>query len=315
MRTTTRRRPAPADHHWRRFTGRANREPYGRLSRSATLSVLLHLVVLAALVIGIERHREEAFVPPAPIAVVFEHGGAARATAPRPMRHGPPLAVSPSSLPAPTAPPERNARPERAALPPVPAPAPHSAPGIVVRVPSTPEVQAFLQPPPLPRPAPLPVAPPAPAPARRPAPVPPRTLYLPTFSFGTAPHAAPAAPSRGLNLALSQAELHRAFAPDFAIEGNIGPDWRAELARWVDERKYYPYSALEMDQQGSVEIRLVIEKSGKVAAVSLLQSSGSPFLDSAWLGMFRGAWVPPFPPGTEAPRITIRATMHYILIE
>lgn len=306
--------------------------PSGRLSRSAVLSVLLHLLVLAALVVGIERRHEEAFVPPAPIAVVFEHGGAARTTAPRTTRHGPPATAKPAALPAPTAPPERNARPAPTALPP-PAPAPPplpapaapraTTPGLAIRVPSFPEVQAFLQPPPVPRPAPLPLAPPAPAgrpppaPAARPtpAPAPPRTLYMPTFSYGAAPHAPPAAPSRGLNLALSQSQLQRAFAPDFAIEGHIGPDWQAELTRWVDERKYYPYSAIEMNQQGSVEIRLVIDKSGKVEGVSLLQSSGSPFLDSAWLGMFRGASVPPFPPGTEADRITIRATMHYILIE
>lgn len=282
----------PADHHVRRFTGRANKPPASRLSRSAALSFLLHLLVLAALIIGVERHHAQEFVPPAPIAMVFEHGGAARATAPHTTRHGPPLAPV---LPRPPA-----------------APPPPAAPGLSVRLPSAPEVQAFLQPPPLPRPAPLP--PPPPAPARKPA-APPHTLYLPSLSFGRAPQHAPAVPSRGLNLALSQSELHRAYAPDFAIEGRIGPDWRALLSRWVDQRKYYPYSALEMGQQGSVEIRLVIDKSGKVDAVSLLQSSGSPFLDQAWLGLFRGAHVPPFPPGTTADRIIIRATMDYILIE
>lgn len=283
--------------------GRGGTAPSGRLTRPAILSVLLHLVVLAALVIGIERQRREAFVPPAPIAVVFEHGGAARATAPRTERHGVPMER--------TEPPVQ-AAPVRPVLP-LPAPQapapPRIAPGVAVRLPPVPKIEALVQPSPLRRAPPLPAPP---QPARRP--VAPQGLYLPSYSYGRAARPAPAAPPHGLNLALSQSELRRAFAPDFAIEGKIGPDWRAELTRWVDQRKYYPYSALEMGQQGSVEIRLVIDKNGKVAAVSLLQSSGSPFLDAAWLGLFRGATVPPFPPGTAANRIIIRATMHYILV-
>ncbi|MGH7119014.1 MAG: energy transducer TonB [Acetobacteraceae bacterium] len=305
------RRGGEAARRLHRQGGREKAMGSGRLTRPAVLSVLLHLVVLAALLIGVARQRQEAFVPPAPIAVVFEHGGAARATAPstrrrgQPMKaelrsHAPPVAPAPLPLPAPEAP-----------------PAPRIAPGVAVRLPPAPEVEALMQQPSPPRRAPLAVAPPVaagrPAPARRP--VAPRSLYLPSFSYGAAPRPQPAVPQRGLNLALSQSELRRAFAPDFAIEGKIGPDWRAELTRWVDQRKYYPYSAIEMGQQGSVEIRLVIDKSGKVAAVSLLQTSGSPFLDAAWLGLFRGATVPSFPPGTTANRITIRATMHYILME
>lgn len=194
---------------------------------------------------------------------------------------------------------------------------PRAQPGFAVHLPAAGELQALLlPPPPLPRATPPPVPLPAPAhrPTARPAPL-AHTILMPSMSFGSAPRAAPATPGRGLNLALSQSVIRNAFAPDFAVEGHIGPDWLAELTRWVNQRKYYPDSAIQMGQQGAVEIALVIDRTGKVESARLLQSSGSPFLDSAWLGMFQGAVVPPFPPGTKADRITIRATMHYILVD
>ncbi|MDA8051656.1 MAG: energy transducer TonB [Rhodospirillales bacterium] len=286
------------------------------MSRAALLSLLLHVLVLAVLLISIRPHRREEFVQPSTFALVFENGGAPRATAPPAIRHGPPLKASAPARPLPPPPPAPPPRvtPSPPAPPRVvpPLSPPVIRPGFAVHLPPSAEVQAFLQPPPLPRPAPAPAVPPAPA--RPPAP-PQHALVLGSLSYGNAPHPAPAVPSRGLNLALSQSEIRHAFAPDFAIRGNIGPDWRAELTRWVDRRKYYPYAAAEMGQQGSVEINLVISRTGRVETVRLLRSSGSPFLDSAWLGLFRNARVPPFPPGTKADRITIRATMHYILID
>lgn len=134
------------------------------------------------------------------------------------------------------------------------------------------------------------------------------------MSFGD-PGQSRAPPRRGLNLALNRSVLNGEISNDFAIEGKIGPDWRAELARWVNERKYYPRNAIEMGQQGAVQIQFVVARNGQVRSVSLLRSSGSPFLDQAWLTLFRGATLPAFPAGTKADELTIRATMHYILID
>lgn len=320
------RRPGAADLRARRLTGRRAGRGDRRLSRSALISVLLHGVVLAALVIFMQRHQPQEYVPPAPIAMVFEHGGAPRATAPPAARRGPPetaalparpqpnVPVRPLPGPPPAAPPA----PQEPASAPRPAPRP-APPGVAVHLPSEAQMQAFLEPPKIARPQPSPgIAPaPAPQPTTTPPPqkLPPHTLFVPSLSFGSTHQATPQAPGRGLNLALNRSELQRAFAPDFAVEGKIGPDWLSELSNWVDQRKYYPYSAAEMGQQGTVELRLVIERNGQVAGARLLQSSGSAFLDQAWLGMFRGARVPAFPAGTKAEQIIIRATMHYILID
>ncbi|MGH7049502.1 MAG: energy transducer TonB [Acetobacteraceae bacterium] len=303
------RRRGGAELRARRLTGRKTGRRDGRLSRSALISILLHAVVLAALVLFVHRRPPAEYTPPAPIAMVFEHGGSTRATAPPAARHGPPETASLPARAAPILPGPPPAPPRL-----VPRLAPRGQPGVAVRLPPQSEMQAFLEPPVL-RPAPLPLTPPAPA--RRPAPatLPPHTMFAPSLSFGPARGAVRRVPGRGLNLALSQAELQRAFAPDFAVEGKIGPDWLAELTRWVNQRKYYPDSAVEMDQQGTVELSLVIERNGRVAGARILQSSGSPFLDQAWLGMFRAATVPAFPAGTKADRIIIRASMHYILID
>lgn len=136
------------------------------------------------------------------------------------------------------------------------------------------------------------------------------------MSYGGAPQSAdsPSPQSGRLNLALNESTLRNALSREFSIQGNIGPDWRAELSQWVNERKYYPEQAIEMDQQGAVMIRLVVERDGTVRDVTLLESSGSPFLDSAWVGLFQGARLPPFPPGTPDNQITLEATMHFILV-
>lgn len=245
----------------------------------------------------------------------------ALATPPTPLRPSSPPRAVPSAVAPPTVAP--------APLEAVPSP---SEQQYSVWLPPS-ETQAFLQPPsiPAPRPfipAPLPVPPtpprhvppppPQPAVARTPAPAPPAQHYLVLnhMSYGTpAATDAPAPQSSGrLNLALNQSLLNASLSRDFNIQGNIGPDWRAELTQWVNARKYYPEQALELGQQGAVMVRLVIARDGSVRDVQLLQSSGSPFLDSAWLGLFEGARLPPFPPGTPSDQITLEATMHYILV-
>jgi periplasmic protein TonB len=286
-------------------------------------SLLLHMLLVAVLLVSIRgQRRPEEYVPPATVAMVFENGGAARTAAPKAARRGPPeTPQAPARLapPLPTPPRAPLVRPEPPAplrpkpLPPAPAPpAPSVEPQqYSVRLPSPSEAQALLL-----RPPPVPTAPPRPAqpPAPRPAPPLPHYVMMNNMSFGRRPPAEPPPASRGLNLSLNQSQVQDAFAHEITVEGKIGADWLAELTQWVDERKYYPEPAIQFGQQGSVLIRMVIDRDGAVQKVTLLDSSGSPFLDSAWLGLFRGAHVPPFPPGTKANQITIQATMHYILI-
>ncbi|MGH7080073.1 MAG: hypothetical protein ACREFU_18500, partial [Acetobacteraceae bacterium] len=93
-RTRIARRWGAAELRARRSTGRRTGRRDGRLSRSALVSILLHAVVLAALVIFVQRREPAESTPPSPIAMVFEHGGSTRARAPRAARHGPPETAS-----------------------------------------------------------------------------------------------------------------------------------------------------------------------------------------------------------------------------
>jgi periplasmic protein TonB len=244
----------------------------------------------------------------------------ALAAPPRPLRPAPPQLASPAP-----------SKPLRPTPPPVAIPAVVPAPPVTLPPPSEQqysvylppaETEALLQPPPIPAPRPF-IPPPLPVPPTPPSHVPPpppappaqRYLVLNHLSYGSPAQQGTSTPQSGrLNLALNQSVLNDSLSREFSIQGNIGPDWRAELTEWVNERKYYPEQALELDQQGNVMIRLVIARDGTVRGVTLLQSSGSPFLDSAWLGLFEGARVPPFPPGTPSDQITLEATMHFILV-
>jgi protein TonB len=119
---------------------------------------------------------------------------------------------------------------------------------------------------------------------------------------------------RAMNLDLTAADQQAVDGPELTIKGDIGADWDAALDKWVEDHKYYPQAALEQNQQGSVRIRFKVDRAGNVTGVQMLGGSGSPFLDQAWSGLFQGAQLPPFPPGTKADTVTVDATMHYVLL-
>ena len=85
------------------------------------------------------------------------------------------------------------------------------------------------------------------------------------------------------------------------------------LRKWVDLHKYYPEAAIDQLQQGNVSVAVLIDRSGRVLSVQMLSSSTSPFLDGAWLDVFRGATVPAFSPDMTEQTTTLRATIHFIL--
>ncbi len=126
----------------------------------------------------------------------------------------------------------------------------------------------------------------------------------------------PAPPShQALNLSLPQSDAQAVAAQDLTIKGNIGADWKAAFHKWVDEHKYYPDAAVAQGQQGNVQIQFIVDRNGHVTGLHLLGSSGSPFLDQAWLGLFEDAQLPSFPPGTASDNVTIDATMHFELVQ
>ncbi len=280
----------------------AQSEPGKRHTWAWLAAALLHVLVIALLLITWAARPPELAQNPPGVSVVFDNGGAPQAAAPPAPTQAPSeLAQTPPPSPLP--------------LPPAPAPALPPPPQVAetqpevnlnlpqempLPAPPTPQLQAV----PLPRPAPRMTAKPQPR---------QKYLVMNDMSLSGGPAAPPTHFQHGLNLDLPQSSA----SPDsqqVTVHGDVGADWDAELDHWVEEHKYYPQAAAEQGQEGDVRIHFVVDRAGNVTGLRLTDSSGSPFLDQAWLGLFQNAQLPPFPPGTKANTVTIDATMHFELI-
>lgn len=248
-------------------------------------AILLHAAIIAMFLITFRHRQQEESQSPPGVSVVFDNGGSQQATAPPTPNH-----AAPTQAQAP---------------PPAAPPPPESQTEVNLNMPSLPMAQA-----------------PAPAPAqqhqqtrRQPShtTTPQRYVVMNNMSLGN-----PAPPTtfnhRAMNLDLSAADSQAVDGPQLTVKGDIGADWDASLDQWVEDHKYYPQAALEQGQQGAVRIRFTVDRAGHVTGVQMLDGSGSPFLDQAWSGLFKGAQLPPFPPGTKASTVTVDATMHYVLL-
>jgi protein TonB len=271
--------------------------PWRRRPWTWGAALALHLAVLAFILLFVRIVPIPEEQDSSDVAVVFDHGGETQTAAPRAPLKGTQEATQ--------------------AQPPPPPPPPQSAdnqPEVNLNMPDTPlgEVPALPQQatpaPPQPRPAP-----PRPAPPRPPQ----RYVMMNGMSFGQAsPAPPPLSTARpALNTSLPESNAEAVNAPELTIKGNIGADWKAELNRWVNEHKYYPDAAAEQGQQGAVTIEFTVDRHGNVTGLRMLDGSGSPFLDQAWLGLFAENTLPPFPPGTKSDTLDITATMHFELIQ
>lgn len=249
-------------------------------------------------------------VPPPPQATVAPHVPPTPPTLPKPPTESH-AAPTPPAQSAPPVPDASAAMPEvNLALPELPPP-PTLAP-----VP-----QPQLRPPPLPL-ARLP---------SRPVPRPP-TRYAPSRLRNSNPFAAPmdlsfapAGPSHPARGARSSHGIDLAMGP--VIKGGklldpvahmVTPgataDWRNALEAWVDARKYYPEQAAEQGEDGAATVRVTIAHDGTVRSVWLIGSSGSHWLDAAWVAVFRDQKVPPLPDDMKQSEFTFEFTMNYVLV-
>ncbi len=150
--------------------------------------------------------------------------------------------------------------------------------------------------------------PPSPPPARLPG------LWLPEAAALAHP-APPAAPRPPLDLALGPAIGRLTPEPEARIRGaEVGPDWRNAFRRWLDEHLRYPQAAALLGEQGTTRVALVVEPDGRVRSARLLRRSGSAWLDSGTLNLFRGATLPAFPPGADPAGVHVDLTVNYILV-
>jgi len=277
-------------------------------------SVLLHLGFIAlAILAALHRPRPPEPLPPPAYAVYYESGAPDRPAepdtqaepapaepappAPEPMPAAPPPPVP--AEPPPAAPPAPEAAP--LPLPPPPAPPPPQQ-----QSQESPQTQAALTAPPRP-------VQPRPAPSQRlPGLYLPEGLALPSQAPPPRPNAA-----RPLNLSLGGLpSVGRASPePEAEVRGaQVGPDWRNAFRRWLEEHKRYPEAAVLLGQEGTTRVELIVEPDGRVRTMRLLRRSGSVWLDAGTLSLFRGARLPPFPPGADPSGVTVDLTIHYVLI-
>jgi periplasmic protein TonB len=256
-------------------------------------AVLLHVAVIAFLLLYRHKGMPQEEQSPPGVSVVFENGGQTQTQAPPAPRQGP-SSIAQTPPPAAPPPPPQTAQnqPEvNLNMPQAP----------LAMLPSAPQAQPV---PPQPKPQPQP---------RRPQ----RYIVMNNMSYGNPAPPTPQMPHahQAMNMSLPESDAQAVNAPELTIKGDVGADWNAELTQWVNDHKYYPQAAVEQGQQGNVEIEFTVDRAGNVTGLHLLGSSGSPFLDQAWLGLFEENKLPPFPPGTKSDHVTIDATMHFELVQ
>jgi TonB family protein len=136
------------------------------------------------------------------------------------------------------------------------------------------------------------------------------------FSLGR-PGAEPGTPALGKPL-LSLTLPHKGPADltpySLDTDAEVGPDWRNALSAWVEEHSYYPSQAAELGQQGTARVLVTTMPDGRVLSVELERRSGSPWLDLALEGLFRGAKLPPMPKSVGDQPVPFHFTMHYVII-
>jgi TonB family protein len=252
---------------------------------------------------------------------------------PPPAIRPPPKPVIPKPArpkPAPVKPPARplpkiNLPPPPSAAPPLPTP-PVPVPAPAPPAPPVDDSQAEMNldlPPmpelaPVPLPQPPPPLPPAPAQrlARRPSQSPGSALGGAVVMNGMSVSGGGSTSggfTHGMSLNLPQAQQPGSDS-DLSVQGDVGSNWIAELEQWVDEHKYYPEMAGDLNQQGTVVIRFAVDRAGHVSHLQMVTPTGYALLDQAWLGLFRDADLPPRPHDGTSDIATITASMHFEII-
>ena len=56
--------------------------------------------------------------------------------------------------------------------------------------------------------------------------------------------------------------------------------WNEQVRKEIEEKHYYPRTALAQGIQGQVKVRLTMEPDGRVQGVQIVKSSGNDILDS-----------------------------------
>lgn len=170
-------------------------------------------------------------------------------------------------------------------------------------------------PPPPPPDAEAAEAPPPPPPPLPRRPAPPRNPFagLPLYGFsrGHAPPR-PVQMARGMDLDTAHAGA-QTENPNIVAPGADG-SFLAALSDYVERHKYYPDLAVRNGESGTSVIRAVFNRDGTVKSVQLLGSAGSRTLDVAWMDLFKGKRIAPFPPGMTQATQEVTLSMQFELV-
>jgi protein TonB len=297
-----------------------------RITGGVAVSLLVHAAILLALLLRPKEEPEsELLPPPAPFSMVFEGGRPQGPTTEQPSTEPQTSTTAPTSpggQPGEPPPPPPVPSPSEPAAPPqpslaVPEPPPPSPP----IVPGPAEVEV---PPPQPvSPPTAPETPPPPKrdtwpPVRQAAPARPQSDFPAPMDFSLGrPESKPGAFASGkplLTLSLPHRGPEDPTPYSLDTDTEVGPDWRNALSEWVEQHSYYPSQAAEMGQQGTARVLVTARPDGRVLSVELERRSGSPWLDLALEGLFRGAKLPPMPRSVGDQPVPFHFTMHYIIM-
>jgi periplasmic protein TonB len=184
-------------------------------------------------------------------------------------------------------------------------------------------VVTHTEPPPTPEPESLPPAQTAPVPPalhkpvvrqplktveRRPQ---PRAIASAPTSAPTRPAEAPPAANAASQYSMMQPA---AAATPMRVPGpDLTTNYRAMISAWFETHKYYPDTARQRGEEGSVGLSFRVDRFGRVLAYTLLNSTGYADLDAGIDQMMRGAQLPPFPAGLTAPEIEVSVKIRFSL--
>jgi periplasmic protein TonB len=95
--------------------------------------------------------------------------------------------------------------------------------------------------------------------------------------------------------------------------GSDMEDFRSRILAAIREAIYFPKEALTRKKHGEIVVRFTVNRDGSVSDLSVVQASGSPFLDEAALAIIRRAAkaFPSIPVSLAPDRISYAVPIHF----
>jgi protein TonB len=203
---------------------------------------------------------------------------------------------------------------------PLPEPEPEPPPENAVEAEPIPKPEPPPEPEPEPRPEPEP--PPEPEPRPEPEP-PPEPEPQPPPEQALEPQApvTPPTPPPNQQAMLDQQPTRGSASSGNTLQAQSGggtpgqrADYFAELRVWLEQHKQYPYMAQRMRQEGTVQLRFVMDREGHVLSYNIDKSSGYSTLDGEVEELIQRAEpLPPLPDEMTQARIELVVPVSFYL--